>query len=106
AEDPRPRSKEWDMSPPLDGAPHLAERIRRWRLALGDDDTTGLNDRDRRIEQALAGLYGAVRSGGGRSGDGRRRGGPERRAGLGGSAPQVARWLGYIREFFPAGVVQ
>jgi hypothetical protein len=88
-----------------DGAADVAERLRRWRLALGDDDTEGLSERDRRIEQALAGLYEAEGVGGGRSGGGRG-GGGGRRGGLGGSAPKVARWLGDIREFFPASVVQ
>ena len=30
----------------------------------------------------------------------------ERSAGLGGSAPKVARWLGDIRKFFPSSVVR
>ncbi|OEV06921.1 VWA domain-containing protein, partial [Streptomyces nanshensis] len=45
--------------------------------------------------------------GGGRPGDdARARRGGERTAGLGGSAPQVARWLGDIRTYFPSSVVQ
>ncbi|WP_035642713.1 VWA domain-containing protein, partial [Bradyrhizobium sp. ORS 375] len=74
-----------------------AERNRRWRLVLGGDDQAGLSDRDRRLDAALAGLYDA-------GSDGKRGGG--RRGGLGGSAPRVASWLGDIREFFPAPVVQ
>ncbi|MGJ4923125.1 vWA domain-containing protein [Bradyrhizobium sp. HKCCYLRH2060] len=74
-----------------------AERNRRWRLVLGGDDQAGLSDRDRRLDAALAGLYDA--------GSGGKRGG-SRRGGLGGSAPRVASWLGDIREFFPAPVVQ
>lgn len=73
------------------------ERLRRWRLALGGDDTVGLSDRDRRLDAALAGLYDA--------GD-KTKSGAKRRAGLGGSAPRVASWLGDIREFFPSTVVQ
>jgi Mg-chelatase subunit ChlD len=70
------------------------ERVRRWRLALGDDeDTTSLSERDRRIDQALSALYGTG-------------GEPGRKGGLGASAPRVARWLGDIREFFPSPVVQ
>ena len=72
------------------------ERRRRWRLALGGDDPDGLSDRDLRMDRALAALYG--RDGGQQSGS--------RKGGLGGSAPRVARWLGDIREFFPAPVVQ
>jgi Mg-chelatase subunit ChlD len=73
-----------------------AERQRRWRLALGGEDDAGLNERDRRLDAALAGLYeaGEAKSGRGRKG------------GLGASQPNVARWLGDIREFFPASVVQ
>jgi Mg-chelatase subunit ChlD len=74
-----------------------AERRRRWRLALGGDDDDGLSERDRRMDRALTALYGAAEEGG-PSG--------RRKAGLGASAPRVARWLGDIREFFPAPVVQ
>ncbi|WP_019634244.1 VWA domain-containing protein [Actinomadura atramentaria] len=80
---------------------HDAERLRRWRLVLGGDgDGTGavLDRGDARMDAALEKLYGARRSGGGRGG---RRG-----AGLGDSAPSVARWLGDVREYFPAPVVR
>ena len=73
------------------------ERQRRWRLALGGDDDTGLNPQDRRLDAALAGLYDAGDNKGGKGG---------RRGGLGASQPNVARWLGDIREFFPSSVVQ
>ena len=79
----------------------LEERQRRWRLALGGEETGGLSDRDLRLDRALAGLYDATGSGGGQA---RAAGG--RRGGLGSSAPTVARWLGDIREFFPSPVVQ
>ncbi len=79
------------------------ERLRRWRLVLGggSDDTadgtgTRLGPDDRRLDAALAALY----DGGGGEGNGPRTGG------LGGSAPQVARWLGDIRQYFPTSVVQ
>ncbi|WP_033821245.1 VWA domain-containing protein, partial [Kitasatospora sp. MBT63] len=77
---------------------------RRWRLVLGGDaDGTGctLSGRDAAMDGALAALYrgsGAEPGGQGRTGG--------RSAGLGGSAPQVARWLGDIREYFPTTVVQ
>lgn len=74
----------------------LAERRRRWRLALGDegaDAAEPLSGRDQRIDRALSALYG---SGGDEKG----------RGGLGASAPRVARWLGDVREFFPIPVVQ
>jgi Mg-chelatase subunit ChlD len=72
------------------------ERLRRWRLLLGGgDDGTGveLAGQDARIDAALGALYGPGDSG-------------PRGAGLGASAPGVARWLGDIREYFPAPVVQ
>jgi Mg-chelatase subunit ChlD len=73
------------------------ERSRRWTLALGADaegDAT-LSDSDRRMSEALTALYG--------DGDEAPKKG---RGGLGSSAPRVAKWLGDIREFFPAPVVQ
>ncbi|MEU4097572.1 VWA domain-containing protein [Streptomyces sp. NPDC026673] len=79
------------------------ERLRRWRMVLGGGpaDGTGrrLSGRDAAMDQALEALYGTAPRGDG--------GAPApRSAGLGGSAPQVARWLGDIRRYFPAGVVQ
>ncbi|WP_027346096.1 VWA domain-containing protein [Hamadaea tsunoensis] len=73
------------------------ERLRRWRLVLGgDSDGTGqkLEGRDAGMDAALAALYKGQDSG------------TSRRAGLGASAPSVARWLGDIREYFPSSVVQ
>lgn len=75
-------------------------RRRRWRMALGGEDDAGLSDRDRRLDQAMAALYD---NGGGAGGGGK---GGGRRGGLGSSAPRISRWLGDIREFFPASVVQ
>jgi hypothetical protein len=68
----------------------MSERKRRWALALGGEDE-GLSDTDRRMSAALDALYDDEKP---------------KSAGLGGSAPRVARWLGDIREFFPASVVQ
>jgi hypothetical protein len=68
------------------------ERIRRWKLALGGEDMDGLDERDQRLSRALSALY---------ENEGRKG-----RGGLGASAPKVSRWLGDIREFFPAPVVQ
>ncbi|WP_377270907.1 VWA domain-containing protein [Peterkaempfera sp. SMS 1(5)a] len=91
-------------TPPMD-APIDDERLRRWRLVLGgEQDGTGcrLGGRDAAMDRALAALY---RSGQGQAPAGADRSGA-RSAGLGGSAPQVARWLGDIREYFPTSVVQ
>ena len=68
----------------------MNERKRRWALALGTKDAE-LPETDRRMSLALDALYDEEQP---------------RSAGLGGSAPRVARWLGDIREFFPAPVVQ
>lgn len=74
------------------------DRGRRWTLALGVDPQEGdapLSESDRRMSEALSALYG--------DGD---EGAKKGKGGLGGSAPRVAKWLGDIREFFPATVVQ
>lgn len=76
------------------------ERLRRWRLALGEaaEDSTGAltSAGDNAMDAALAALYDTA------AGDGT----APRTAGLGGSAPRVARWLGDIRTYFPTSVVQ
>lgn len=71
------------------------ERLRRWRLILGAPAGTPLQGADLARDRALAALYED-------EGDG----GAPRSAGLGGSAPRVARWLGDIREYFPSTVVR
>lgn len=73
--------------------PVVDERLRRWRLLLGGGEADGvgqaLDGRDLVMDRTLEALYDADRSGG-----------------LGASAPNVARWLGDIREYFPASVVR
>jgi len=79
------------------------DRLKRWRLLLGGaDDGTGvaLTGRDAQIDGALAALYERPGTGDSGGGDGVVRG-----AGLEASAPNVARWLGDIREYFPSSVV-
>lgn len=78
------------------------DRLTRWRLVLGGDESDGitldpatgqrvaLDAEDQRRDKALDDLYG----------------GPGRGAGMGSSAPRVARWLGDIRSYFPSSVVQ
>jgi len=86
------------------------ERLRRWRLLLGEAAEgplgAGLSEEDRAADAALAALYEAASGGsgpGGGPGPGRA---AARSAGLGASAPTVARWLGDIRSYFPSSVVQ
>jgi Mg-chelatase subunit ChlD len=70
-----------------------AERLRRWRLVLGQDaaESCGSLSGDALgMDQVLTALYG----------------GGERSAGLGGSAPHVNRWLGDIRTYFPRSTVR
>jgi Mg-chelatase subunit ChlD len=73
------------------------ERLRRWRLLLGDPGSSALgavSGDDEAIDGALNALYEPSERGGSRS------------AGLGDSAPKVARWLADIRTYFPSSVVQ
>lgn len=69
------------------------ERVRRWRLILGgheaDGTGFGLNGVDLERDKALEALYDS-----------------DRKGGLGPSSPNVARWLGDIRQYFPQSVVQ
>jgi Mg-chelatase subunit ChlD len=83
------------------------ERLRRWRLVLGKDAQEGIGGGaggaggegadsfsqlmgdDRGMDNVLEALYNSERS-----------------AGLGKSSPNVARWLGDIRTYFPKASVQ
>jgi Mg-chelatase subunit ChlD len=75
--------------------------LTRWRLVLGSEAEAACGKLDGTLlemDQALTALYDADGAGGFNS--------KERRGGRGGSAPQVARWLGDIRKYFPSSVVQ
>ncbi|GAA1274697.1 VWA domain-containing protein [Kitasatospora nipponensis] len=95
---------------PVTGPDPAVERLRRWRLVLGGEaDGTGYAPagRDAAMDRALTALYrGAPEGAGGGAGAAAAQSGAPRSAGLGGSAPQVARWLGDIRTYFPSTVVQ
>lgn len=80
------------------------EKLRRWRLILGGGQADGictggdgsqgkpnyqLTGLDKEIDQTLNALYDSDRQGG-----------------LGSSSPNVARWLGDIRKYFPTSVVR
>lgn len=76
------------------------ERQRRWRLLLGGQEADGigfsLQGADLAMDRALSALYDSESN----------QAGSQRKAGLGGSAPNVARWLGDIRTYFPSPVVR
>ncbi|OCX54351.1 hypothetical protein BEL04_08830 [Mucilaginibacter sp. PPCGB 2223] len=69
------------------------QHLRKWRLILGDHGQEGtqldLDEPDLKIDRTLEALYDSDRTGG-----------------LGASSPNVSRWLGDIRTFFPSSVVQ
>lgn len=77
------------------------ERLRRWRLVLGKQAECpgggangqgiplSLNGSESEMDRVLEALYDSDRS-----------------AGLGSSCPNVNRWLGDIRQYFPKSVVQ
>ena len=80
------------------------ERLRRWRLVLGKDaeetltsdgieSGVSLRGQDSGIDSVLEALYGDGEKGG-------------RSGGLGRSSPNVTRWLGDIRTYFPTAAVQ
>lgn len=81
----------------MNAAPEAStdERARRWRLVLGEPAGQPLgctlSGADAGMDRALAAVYEP---------------GQDRSAGLQGSAPRVARWLGDIRTYFPSTVVQ
>lgn len=70
----------------------MSERLQRWRLVLGQPAEAelgvALEGEMLGMDRALEALYDS-----------------ERQGGLGASSPNVARWLGDIREYFPTSVV-
>lgn len=71
----------------------MEAHLRKWRMILGADQNDGigysLNTIDLQIDKTLEALYDA-----------------ERQGGLGPSSPNVSRWLGDIRTYFPNTVVK
>jgi hypothetical protein len=83
------------MSQP--SAPTAQTPAERWRLILGREAAglcpEGLDARANAMDSALESLYDGNAA-------------EKKRGGLGASAPNVARWLGDIRTYFPSGVVR
>lgn len=71
----------------------MEERIRKWRLILGQksdpENDVDLQGMEGALDQVLEALYDA-----------------DRKGGLGSSSPNVNRWLGDIRKYFPKSIVQ
>lgn len=71
----------------------MEERIRKWRLILGKqsnpEEDVQLQGEEGALDQVLEALYDA-----------------DRKGGLGSSSPNVNRWLGDIRKYFPKSIVQ
>ena len=71
----------------------MQEKIKKWRLILGSKATTdqalSLSAEEQAIDNVLEALYDS-----------------DRRGGLGKSSPNINRWLGDIRTYFPSSVVQ
>ncbi len=69
------------------------DHIKRWRLVLGKETADELSctftKQEAGIDKTLEALYNT-----------------DRKGGLGPSSPNVARWLGDIREYFPTSVVK
>ncbi|MFO0820066.1 MAG: VWA domain-containing protein [Pirellulales bacterium] len=86
-------------------APLDADQLRRWRLILGSDaqdslnglgaDQLSLSADQKLMDEALAAIYDETEG----AADNRRS------AGLNGSAPRLAKWLGDIRTYFTEDVV-
>ena len=89
----------------MSASPIDQDQLRRWRLILGKDAQASLSgfcggelqlSADQVLmDEALAAIYDET------EGEGRGR----RSAGLGGSAPRLAKWLGDIRTYFTEDVV-
>jgi hypothetical protein len=90
------------------------DRYTRWRLILGKLANEGLCQMAGRgalldgdqanLDEALGQIYGEDCAGGQGPGGGQSKSG-KRSAGLGGSAPRLAKWLGDIRGYFASDVV-
>ena len=75
---------------------HEISREKRWRMVLGEaagDLGNDLTEDQLRMDHALEALYDEQSS-------------KERRGGLAASSPNITKWMGDIRKYFPTPVVQ
>ncbi|MFD2332052.1 VWA domain-containing protein [Cohnella sp. GCM10020058] len=96
-----------------------ADQVKRWRLILGaaaeekleaaggaSGGGARLDEESLLMDEALAAIYdgtsGEIGGSGPRAGTA---GGGPKSAGLGASAPRLAKWLGDVRSFFPSDIV-
>jgi hypothetical protein len=81
------------------------DTLKRWRLILGGDEADGtgctLSGKDAGIDAALSALYDFERK---KKFEYEEK--DNAKVGRGASQPQIARWLGDIRQYFPQSVVQ
>jgi len=86
----------------------MKDKLKRWRLILGGDVDSAvaaidgdfaLDSDDTLIDEALSAIYDETTGDSGASASG------QRQAGLGRSAPRLAKWLGDVRKYFPEDAV-
>ncbi|MGB1216220.1 MAG: hypothetical protein ACPG5P_00005, partial [Saprospiraceae bacterium] len=69
------------------------ERLKKWRLILGKgadpEEEIPLDEKEKGLDNTLESLYDS-----------------DRKGGLGNSSPNINRWLGDIRKYFPTSMVQ
>lgn len=94
---------------PMTPSPHSSrppvsqtEREKRWRLILGGGAADGIGCSLDADTQAMDACLAAVYNAGEENGSNSKRG----RGSLSASAPNVSRWLGDIRSYFPSSVVR
>ncbi|MGE3853591.1 MAG: hypothetical protein AB7K09_17805, partial [Planctomycetota bacterium] len=74
------------------------DRLKRWRLILGEpaSESLGFGPGGHKLDGTMSGMdrsLGALYD-------------SERKGGLGASSPNISRWLGDIRSYFPSSVVR
>ena len=71
----------------------MVERLTKWRLILGDQDTENTSSQFGEEVEAMDAVLEALYD-------------SDRQGNLGSSSPNVNRWLGDIRRYFPSSMVR